>query len=419
MIIAVRFPSPIQPWLLNQIGQVYRFGGSAVIIAKGPEGETHPPLVDRLGLLDATHYLTVDSPARVLGGLGRLILPGSDGALARKGVRRIVQAGWRPRGLRALAKAIARAPAATFDDVQVIHAHSLRFAYEYLFVSEVLDVPMALTFHGHTTAGVGTLAPAKRGRLFEAISFALVNTRFAKNQLADLGCPVEKIRILPQGIRLEDYPFTPQPFPGSGPVRLLSVSRLQRDKGLHYAVEAVDELLRRGHDVDYTIVGGGPEAASLQAQVEHLGRQAEIRLAGRVSDERLRELYRDSHILVLPSLSNPSSDHTETQGVVVQEAQASGVIVTASRVGGIPECVDDGESAFLFPDRDSEAIAAIIGQLLDRPDDWPIWQRRAREWVERRFDIDALGEELMRLYAMARANYHEGDAAPRERGDAR
>ena len=89
--------------------------------------------------------------------------------------------------------------------------------------------------------------------------------------------------------------------------------------------------------------------------------------------------------------------------MVIQEAQASGVLVAASRVGGIPECVDDGESAFLFPDRDPEAIAGVVGRLLDRPEAWRGWQDAARTWVERRFDIDELGAKLMGLYAMIRA----------------
>jgi len=403
LVVAVRFPSPIQPWLLNQIGQIYRHGGSVRIVARGPEGTTYPPLVDELDLLSRTSYLPAATPVDLLRGAGRLLAPGGGGARARAGLRRMLAAGWRPEGVKGCLKAVARASAVEISDVDLMHAHSLRYAYEFLHVAEVRDLPVVVTFHGHTTRGVGLLSEPKRERLFSALDLALVNTSFARSQLEAIGCPSDRIEILPQGIPLADYPYRPRSRPDDGPVRLLSVGRLQGDKGFAYAIDAAALLLERGYDIDYTIVGGGPEENALRERIDRTGHADRIRLAGRVDDATLRDLYGEAHVFILPSVADRSDDHTETQGVVIQEAQASGVLVAASRVGGIPECVDDGESAFLFPDRDPEAIAGVVGRLLDRPEAWRGWQDAARTWVERRFDIDELGAKLMGLYAMIRA----------------
>ena len=293
---------------------------------------------------------------------------------------------------------LARAPVLRLD-ADLVHAHSMRLAYEYRHIPTVLDVPMIMTFHGQTPRGVGGLDRHKRNLLFEGVEVALANTEFARRQLVSLGCPVEKTRILPQGIRLSDYPFEPADFPAGGRVRLLSVGRLQPDKGFRYAISAVRELVSRGYDVDYTIVGGGPEDGALRTHTAHLGLDGVVHLVGRVDDDTLGDLYRRSHVFILPSVGSGLDDHTETQGVVIQEAQASGVIVTASRVGGIPECVDEGRSAFLFEDRNPEAIADAVSAVMDHPEKWRRWQDAGRAWVEARFDVEVLGERMGRLYA--------------------
>lgn len=400
LVIARYFPSRIQPWLLNQIEQIDRHGGSVWIVADTRVDETYPAKVDELGLLERTRYHPVGPPTRVLRDIATYLFPfGERGRAARKGLRRILASPWRPGGTKEWVKALVRAPAFDLPGIDLAHAHSLLHGYEYLPLTKVRGVPMVLTFHGLPPKGVGIPSRGKCEALFDGLSVALVNTEFARSQLERLGCPREKIEILPQGIRLSEHPYQPQAFPKHGPVRMLTVGRLQPDKGIAFAIRGVHALVDRGYDVDYTIVGGGPEEPELRALVDELGLGSRVHLTGRIDDAGLREQYRRAHIFVLPSLSNPLDDHTETQGVVIQEAQASGVIVTASRAGGIPECVDDGRSAFLFPDRDPEAIAATVGSVIDRPEQWPEWQSAARRWVEERFDIDRLGDRLWSLYA--------------------
>lgn len=412
LVVARHFPSRIQPWLLNQIEQIRRHGAEVWIVADRRAGETYPPKVDELGLLERTRYYPVAPPWKLAQGLLAYVSPvGERGRLARRALRRILRSAWRPQGAKGWVRGLVRAPALELPGVDLVHAHSLVHAYEYLPFVVVRGVPLVLTFHGLPPKGVGIPGPRKLRELFEALSLALVNTGFARGQLERLGCPPAKIEILPQGIRLSEHPFEPQPFPGEGPVRLLTVARLQPDKGIRYAIRGAGLLVERGYEIEYAIVGGGPEEPVLRGLVEELGLGERVRLTGRVDDAALREEYRRAHVFVLPSLHNPLDDHTETQGVVLQEAQASGLIVTASRVGGIPECVDEGVSAFLFPDRDPAAIAATVASVLDRPERWPEWQAAGRRWVEERYDIDRLGDRLLALYARLLAD-REREAPP-------
>jgi len=398
LVLATKFPSPIQPWLVNQLAQIERHGGEVTIVASRPEGETVPARVRELGLLGRTHYERASSAGDILGRVASLALPFSArGRRGRIGLRRLLDDRWRPDDLRGGVKGIARAGVLGLE-YDLVHAHSLVLAYELRHAATVRRVPFVLTFHGQTPTGVPTLPPEKRARLFGDVDVALVNTNFAARQLESLGCPRDRVEILPQGIFLSDYPFRSRPRPDDGPVELLTVGRIQADKGLTYAIDAVTLLRQRGYDIRYTIVGGGPQEEELRRRVADSNLGDVVSLTGRVDDGVLRGLYRRSHIFVLPSVTNPLEDHTETQGVVLQEAQASGLIVAASRVGGIPECVEEGVSAFLFPDRDPEGIASVIASIIARPEMWRAWQERGRAWVEARFDADLIGDELWRLY---------------------
>lgn len=81
----------------------------------------------------------------------------------------------------------------------------------------------------------------------------------------------------------------------------------------------------------------------------------------------------------------------------MQEAQASGCLLVATRTGGIPECVDEGH-ARLVPDRDERALAGAILDLLQHPDRWPEWQAAGRRWVEERYSVSVIGRRLAELY---------------------
>ena len=79
-------------------------------------------------------------------------------------------------------------------------------------------------------------------------------------------------------------------------------------------------------------------------------------------------------------------------------AQASGMPVIATRVGGIPETVRDGQSAFLVPPRDVDALADRLGHLIEHPELWPAMGRAGRAYVEGPYGIDKLNDRLVEIY---------------------
>jgi len=296
-----------------------------------------------------------------------------------------------------IGKGVALAVPLGLPRISLIHSHAMTLGYEFLRVARMHRAPLVQTFHGLPPAGVAGLSDEKQDQLFRGASRFLVNTEFAKGQLADLGCPVDKMEVLPQGTNLSEFPFEPRPHPGAGPFRFLTVGRLHEDKGHAYALQAMAELVNRGVKFRYHIVGYGPEKSSLEFLSRELGIADRVHFMDEVDDAGLQREYREAHIFLFPSLRDLRGKHEETQGVAMQEAQATGCLVVATRTGGIPESVD-GTQARLVPDRNAQALASAILDLVRQPERWSEWQTAGRRWVETRYSIEVIGRRLAELY---------------------
>lgn len=394
-----RFPNTIQPWVLNSIEQVVRHGGQ-VWVASNMHGDAiYPSKVDELRLRDRTLYICLGSVSALFRVLAEALSFSSGGRLTRRGLWRLLVSGRVLRGGgRQIANRLIKSPLFGLRGIAIIHTHSMVTAYEYVEVAKALGVPLVHTFHGLRPEGVGQLSESKRMILFEHLATCLVNTNFARRQVTSLGCPPEKIRIMPQGLPLEEFPFSPRSWQPGEPLQLLTVGRLDPDKGHRYVLEAVRRLLDRDVPVEYRIVGAGPERESLERMTRELSINDRVVFTGSLGGDDLLAEYQHAHVFVLASVRAEQGGPEETQGVVIQEAQASGKIVVATRTGGIPECVEDGVSAFLVPDRDGESLALKLSEIAAHPERWAGWQRAGREWVETHFDVRVIGDRLWALY---------------------
>ena len=102
-------------------------------------------------------------------------------------------------------------------------------------------------------------------------------------------------------------------------------------------------------------------------------------------------------MLVLPSVRT-ATGRVEGLGMVLLEAAATGVPAVGSRIGGIPEGIIDGQTGLLAPERDADALAARMGDLLDDRELRLRMGAAARVLVEQRFDIRRQTEALEGLY---------------------
>lgn len=139
--------------------------------------------------------------------------------------------------------------------------------------------------------------------------------------------------------------------------RLICVGRLSREKGHAILFEALARLNAKGRRFRLDLAGTGPMEAELQTRARDLGIASEVTFNGYVAyGEPLFSLYEQAGALVVPSL-------TEGFPNVISEALSMGLPVVATRVGGIPSFLTDGESALLVPPRDPDALAGALARL--------------------------------------------------------
>ena len=188
----------------------------------------------------------------------------------------------------------------------------------------------------------------------------------AKRVAAAWRLPDASVEVIP-------YPFDAacvpsQPFVSPDPT-VLFVGRFETRKGVHVLAEAIPKVLSRLPQARCVFVGSPPNGAAdaatfvptLLDRFTQMGVQARVTVVPWQSPSKLLRYYRESHVVVVPSLY-------ENFPNVVLEAMAAGRPVVGSRVGGIPEIVEDRVTGWLVAPGDVEALAeAIAGALAELP----------------------------------------------------
>jgi colanic acid/amylovoran biosynthesis glycosyltransferase len=156
----------------------------------------------------------------------------------------------------------------------------------------------------------------------------------------------------------------------------------------------------------YEIIGDGPLRRKIEQLIIELGLREVVTLHGARDGAFVRERMREAHLALLGSVSIEGD--AEGQGLFLQEAQASGLPVIATRHGALPEGMLPGKSGFLVPERDVAAMAERIEFLVAHPEVWPALGRAGREFVAARYDIRKLNQQLVGLYRDLRAGFQIG-----------
>ena len=235
-------------------------------------------------------------------------------------------------------------------------------------------------------------------RLFAQGDLFTVNSHFTGSKLKALGCPADKIVKLPVGLNTQLYGTAGVERPSAdGPVRLLTVARLTEKKGLEYSIRAVANLAKAHPHIRYDIVGVGPLQTALTQLIASIKADAYIHLLGQRNQVELRALYNQADIFVLASVTAADGD-MEGQGLVLQEAQASGLPVVSTWHNGIPEGVLVNESAFLVPERQVEPLTERLAYLVSQPAQRQRLDQAGQTFVRQTFDIALLTDQLLTLY---------------------
>ncbi len=216
------------------------------------------------------------------------------------------------------------------------------------------------------------------------------------------GCPPDLVKDrIPPAIDPEFFkPGTRTP--SSGPsettddqsLRLVSVGRLVWKKGYHYGVRALAELARKGQNVQWSIVGDGPERQAIAFEAHRYGLSDQVRLLGWQSPESTRDHLDRADVFLHTAVSEGFCN-------AVLEAQAMCLPVVTTDATGLAENVEDGVTGFVVPRRDPRALANQLHKLANARDLRVRFGRAGRQRVLDHFRIDQQTERFDRFYRQA------------------
>lgn len=228
-------------------------------------------------------------------------------------------------------------------------------------------IPYVMTSHGTDLFLVDRVPAAARlaGPIFRDAAEVTVISSPLVPRAERLGVPRSRITVVPMPIdrAVATEVERPLPTPIARDV-LLFVGRLVERKGAAFAVQALAELVRAGRPMRLVIVGEGPEREALVVLADSLGVSDRVELTGVLSPAEVRTRYAAGGIFVMPAVTDWKGEQ-EGFGMVIVEAMAYGLPVVASRSGGIPDIIRDGENGLLVPERDVAALAGAVTRLLD------------------------------------------------------
>lgn len=184
--------------------------------------------------------------------------------------------------------------------------------------------------------------------------------------------------------------------------RVLFTGRLIERKGLEYLLHAVPMIRSRVPNADFIITGDGDQRERLEKLSAELGLNEIVSFKGFVSKEELSQEYAKCNVWVNPGIVDSWGD-AEGLGIGSIEAYSYFKPVVASRVGGIPDTIRDGETGYLVPQKDSKALAEAICDLLIDPEKCRKFGKAGFKFAKETFSWKRIVGELEKLYVAAAA----------------
>ena len=263
--------------------------------------------------------------------------------------------------------------------------------------------------HGHEAAWAQT--PGSRQmlrRIGESLDTVTYLGAYTRERIAGALTPAAaaRMRRLVPGVDAET--FHPSRREEGGQVRarhglsdrrvITCVSRLMPRKGQDSLIRALPRIRGEvGQDVALLIVGGGPYRSELTKLVGELGLDGQVVITGGVAWEELPAHFAAGDVFAMPCRTRQRGWDVEGLGIVYLEASATGLPVIAGDSGGAPDAVRDGETGFVVPGNDQDALVARLGELLTQPELAARMGQAGRRWVEAEWGWQRSADRLWQL----------------------
>lgn len=401
------FPKLSETFVLNQITGLLQMGYEVRVFSRGPgeEGVLHSEIKE-YGLVDKTVYFGDDVVETPKGKIPRVlqafIIFFQKSAKSRRALLKSMS--FLRFGRAAVSLTIFYSILPFLDkgleDYDVIHCHFGPVGAMAALLKEtgVIRGKLVTTIHGYDiTSYVKEGGRDIYNHLFRVGDIFMPISKRWQKELLSLGCPEEKIMVHHMGVDLDKFTFLPRGTRDDQDINILTVARLVEKKGVEYGIRAVAKALSTCPDFHYIIVGNGPLIDKIKKLISDLNIESRVELVGWKSQDAIVALMREADILLAPSVTSVDGDQ-EGIPVVLMEALAQGLPVLSTQHSGIPELIRDGDSGYLVPEKDVDALSDRLLVLSSERDQWRNMGKAGREYIEKEFNIHSLNSALVRAY---------------------
>jgi len=266
-------------------------------------------------------------------------------------------------------------------DPDVVHAHMMTGALIARFATWRRRFVLVTTVHNEFQKSATLMRVGDRVvAVSEAVAVAM----------ARRGVPRARLAVVRNGTigtpRLADQPV-PE-LPRLAHPSIVTVAGMYERKGIRDLLHAFATLREQVPAAVLYLVGEGPDRAAMEALAMQIGIAQHVRFEGFVADPRAYLAQADVFVL---------ASHNEPAGLVLCEARETGRAIVATRVGGIPEMLDDGAAGLLVPPHDPAALAQALGQLLGDPSMHAALAARAPQNLDK-FSVQQVSDGYLAIY---------------------
>jgi glycogen synthase len=310
-------------------------------------------------------------------------------------------------------------------ETDIVHCHTWYTHLAGCLIKQILKVPLVLTTHSlepdrpwkEEQLGSAYMASTwlEKTAYSNADGIIAVSQPMEKRVHDLCQVPVERIRVIPNGIDTDEYQPRPNPSLlssyGINPDKpfFIFVGRITRQKGIIHLVNAIKYI---SPGIQIVLCAGAPDTEEIGKEMEERVRMARTQTSNEiiwiphwVPRSDLITLYSHASFFVCPSVYEPF-------GIVNLEAMACGTPVVASAVGGIPEIVVEGETGLLVPfepinassseprdpEKFSKDLAHAINSLVSSPEKIKEMSLKARERVEKHYRWNNIASQTLEFY---------------------
>lgn len=289
------------------------------------------------------------------------------------------------------------------NNYNLVHAF-FGFPTGWLCYRSVDELPYIISLRGSDVPGEHArlkldykiLAPVFR-RIWENADAIVANSRGLKNRALKF-LPSVLIEVIPNGVDLNF--FRPaENKPRDAKIKLLTVGRLSVTKRVEMLIDAVRILHDTGFNAHLTVVGGGALQNRLKSLITTAKLDDRIELTGRIEQEKMPQIYRQSDIFVSATLQEGMSN-------AMLEAMACGLPIVTTPCEGIEELI--GDNGIVVGQTSAQAIADAVKSIVDNEQLYNKMCTQARARAEQ-FNWKNVADQYLQMYFNVKRRYNLGD----------